>query len=147
MDPVTLVVIPGFLGGLVIALVVLLLQRRGGQHPSLVMRKDLPLSTDVINMASIKVAGVGGLGLVAMAAAVALDVRRIGETVAVGLVCGCVIAVVMIVARRRSGALPSSGRGPGANTTLAIDQPGADTSDARGVHELDAKLLAPHAGY
>ena len=147
MDPVTLVVIPGFLGGLVIALVVRLLQRRDGPQPSVVVREHLPLTTDVINMGSIKVAGVGGLGLVAMAVAVALDIRRIGETVALGLACGCVIAVVMIVARRRSGALPSSGRGPGGNRTLAIDEPRGDTSHARADHHLDAKLLAPPAVY
>lgn len=123
MDPVTLVVVPGFLGGLVIAAVVLLLQRRGTRTPSVVVPyRPAPLSTDVINMASIKVAGVGGLGLVAMAAAVALDVPRIGEAVATGIGCGAVIALIMIWRRRRTGPMGSSAQVFGANTVLAIER-------------------------
>ena len=138
MDPVTLVVVPGFLGGLVIAAVVVLLQRRAHADTSVVFpRRQLPLTTDVINMASIKVAGVGGLGLVAMAVAVALDVQRIGQTVALGLVLGAAAAAGMILRRRASGALPSSG-GPGANTILAIDRAPDRHADGRG----DAPLLA-----
>ncbi len=121
MDPVILVVVPGFLGGLVIALVVFLRQRRGSQSASLAPSTPQPLSTDIINAASIKVAGIGGLGLVAMAVAVALNVPRIGQTLAIGLALGLALAVVMIVRRRATGAMPSSGEQAGANTTLAID--------------------------
>lgn len=146
MDPVTTILVPGFLGGLVIAALVILWQRRHGHAPSIAVpyRRD-PLSTDVINMASIKVAGVGGLGLVAMAAAVALDVPRIGETIGIGLVLGAVIAAVLIVRRRRAGPMPSSGRGMGANTVLSIDVPTrADSDDHAGrrVKSGDA-LFAP----
>ena len=122
MDPVTLIVIPGFLGGLVIALVVFLRQRRGSNPPSLgAPTGNERLSTDIINASSIKVAGVGGLGLVAMAAAVALNVPRIGQTIGMGLVLGLVLATIMIVRRRRTGSMPSSGEQPGANSTLAIN--------------------------
>lgn len=122
MDPVTLVIVPGFLGGLVIAAIVFLLQRRSHGGSVVTLPPDgQPLSTDIINAASIKVAGVGGLGLVAMAAAVALNVPRIGQTLLIGVVLGSVFAAVMIVRRRRAGSMPSSGRQPGANTTLAID--------------------------
>ena len=55
-------------------------------------------------------AGIGGLGLVAMALAVALDVPRIGQTVALGLVLGAVFAAILIGRRRRRGPLPSSGQ-------------------------------------
>ena len=130
MDPVTLIVVPGFLGGLVIAAIVVILQRRSSRDSSVVVPyRQAPLTTDVINMASIKVAGIGGLGLVAMAAAVALDVRRIGETIALGIGCGIVVAVVMIVRRRASGSMPSSGGSMGANTILALDD--ADLNHSR----------------
>jgi hypothetical protein len=141
MDPVTLVVVPGFLGGLVIALLVFWRQRRGSA-PSVVQPfRRGEFSTDVINMSSIKVAGVGGLGLVAMAAAVALDVPRIGQTIMLGLLLGGVIAAIMIYRRRSSGSLPSSGERVGANTTLSIDAPpaAAGNDDHRSV---DPKRLS-----
>ena len=100
MDPVTAVLVPGLLGGCVIAAVILLLQHRQDHTPTVVVPyRPLPISTDVINMASIKVVGVGGLGLVAMAATVALNVPRIFETTAIGLVAGTLMAIVMIVRR------------------------------------------------
>lgn len=124
MDPVTTILVPGFLGGLVIAALYVLWQRHHGSAPSLAAySRPEPLSVDAINFSSLKVAGVGGLGLVAMAAAVALDVPRIGETITIGFVFGVVIAAVMIVRRRRTGPMPSSGRGMGANTVLSIDTP------------------------
>ena len=131
MDPVTLIVVPGFLGGLVIAAIVVILQRRSSRNSSVVVPyRQAPLTTDVINMASIKVAGIGGLGLVAMAAAVALDVRRIGESIGVGVGCGIVVALVMIARRRASGSMPSSGGRMGANTILALDD--TDVSERKG---------------
>ena len=122
MDPVVLVVVPGLLGGLVIALAVFLRQRPGSHTSSLAApTRSEPLSTDIINAASIKVAGIGGLGLVAMAVAVALNVPRIGQTLAIGLLLGLALAALMILRRRTTGAMPSSGEQAGANTTLAID--------------------------
>lgn len=101
MDPVTAVLVPGLIGGFVIAAGILL-QHRRAHTPSVVLPyRPLPISTDVINMASIKVAGVGGLGLVAMSAAVALNVPRIFEATALGLLLGTCMAVVMIVRRSR----------------------------------------------
>lgn len=99
-DPVTAVLFPGFLGGLVIAAVIVLLQRRRHHAPSVVVPyRSLPISSDVINMARIQVAGVGGLGLVAMSAAVALNVPRIFEATAMGLGLGVGMALIMIVRR------------------------------------------------
>jgi hypothetical protein len=125
MDPVTFVIGLGLLGGLVIAF----LSHRRARPVSMVILPYRParLSTDVINMASIKVAGVGGLGLVAMAAAVALDVPEIGQSIALGLGFGSIIAAVMIFRARKSGPMPSSGQRMGANTTLSIDQPDPGT--------------------
>ncbi len=87
MDPVTLVV---FLGGIVIAVVFMRLQRRSLNRSDPFQNDS---TTDVINMARIRVAGVGGLGLVAMATVVAFAVPRIGQTLAAGLVLGAVIAI------------------------------------------------------
>ena len=61
-----------------------------------------PASPDHINMAHIRVAGVGGLGLVAMAAVVAWNVPEIGDVMAFALVAGVVLAVALIAWRRRT---------------------------------------------
>ena len=122
-NPVAVVLIPGVLGGLVMAWLILRLQRPGGSTSSDPFA-GMP-ATDLINMAHIRVAGIGGLGLVAMALAVAVWVPRIGQTLALGLVLGALVAVLMILRRRRSGPMPSSGRQAGANTTLSIDAIGA----------------------
>jgi hypothetical protein len=146
MDLVTAILVPGFLGGLVVAAFYVIWQRRHGSTSSIAAySRPEPLSIDAINFSSLRVAGVGGLGLVAMAAAVAIDVRRIGETIAIGFVCGVVIAAVLIVRRRRTGSMPSSGRGLGANTVLSIDAPapgGPDRPRDPGTRQIDA-LLAP----
>ena len=100
MDPATTVLALGLLGGCVIASILLLWQHWQAEAPAVVVPyRPLPISTDVINMASIKVVGVGGLGLVAMAATVALNVPRIFEATAIGLVAGTIMAIVMIVRR------------------------------------------------
>jgi hypothetical protein len=128
MNPVLLVIVPGFLGGLLIASVVVLIHRRA-ERVSLVVPRRLPVTTDVINMASIKVAGVGGLGLVAMVVAVAMGVRQIGEAMAVSLTLGVAFAAILIVRRRKTGPLPSGDQGFGANTVLAIDDPPRPSSN------------------
>ena len=141
MDLALILLLPGFLGGLVFAGVAILLHRKGSR-PSLDMpyRQD-PISIDMINMASIKVAGVGGLGLVAMAAAVAWDIPRIAQSMALGIVFGAVAAAIVILRRRQTGAMPSSGRGLGANTTLKIDMPPDEPSPAeRSTNGLDCSL-------
>jgi len=138
MDPVALFVAAGFLGGLVIACGFALLRRRLQSRASADVFRVGRLSTDVINMANIRVAGIGGLGLVAMALTVALNVPRIGQSVAIGLVLGVVLAVTLIVMRQRRGPMPSSGRHGGATAVLAIDdrpstadEPDQDSSDVR----------------
>jgi hypothetical protein len=59
------------------------------------------LSTDVINIAHIRVAGVGGLGLVAMALVVAWFLPRVWQHLTIGAALGVVLAVVLIIVRRR----------------------------------------------
>lgn len=103
MDLPTALLVPGFVGGLVIAAVMILLHRRGARETVAVPYRAEPLSTDIINMSSIRVAGVGGLGLVAMAAAVALDIPRIAQSVGIGMGLGVIGAIATIIWRRRPG--------------------------------------------
>lgn len=130
MDSIMLLVVPGFLGSLAIAWLALKLHQRRRNGLSSDGSGDPPPSTDVINVARIRVAGVGGLGLVAMAAVVSWAVPGIGVPVLVGLVLGTVLALALILRRRISGPMPSSGRRAGANTTLSIDGP-PDAEDER----------------
>jgi hypothetical protein len=92
-----------------------------------------PFPTDVINAARIRVAGIGGLGLVAMALVVAWNVPRIGQELAIGGLLGVALAVALILRRWRIGPLPSSGQRAGANTVLSIDEPPSGANrDVRG---------------
>jgi len=88
-----------------------------------------PVSTDVINIAHIRAAGLGGLGLFAMALVVALFVPAIRLAVSAGVVLGALLGAVLIFRRRRTGPLPSSGGSAGANVVLSIDHPGASEND------------------
>lgn len=123
MDSIVLLVVPGFLGSLAIAWLALKLHQRRRHDVSSDGSGDPPPATDVINIARIRVAGVGGLGLVAMAAVVSWAVPGIGVPVMVGLVLGTILALALILRRRLAGPMPSSGRRAGANTMLSIDGP------------------------
>jgi len=134
MEPIVMIGVPGFIGGLLIAWLFIRLHERRPTRPDTAPLADEPVSTDVINMARIRVAGIGGLGFVAMALAVAWAVPRIGQSLATGFVLGAAFGAVLILVRRRTGPMPSSGRRAGANTTLAIDdQPEPEKEGYRGV--------------
>ena len=109
-------------GGLLVALVLSRVSKRWGDPVRDVFGPNAA-STDVINMAHIKVAGAGGFGLVIVALATGLDVPEIGQTVLLGFTLGVVLAVGLIAWRRRRGPMPSSGGQMGANTMLSIDHP------------------------
>jgi hypothetical protein len=99
-------------------------------------------ATDVINMSRIKVAGVGGLGLVAMAAAVALDVPMIGAAMTLGLGFGIILAAGLILYARRTGPMPSSGKGIGASTVLALqERPSTSAARDREEHDLRRDVI------
>ena len=99
-------------------------------------RDDRLGPTNVINIASVRVAGIGGLGLMAMALIVAVFVPSIGVSLAIAAVLGTVLAVGLILWRRRTGPMPSSGRHPGANTVLSIDSPETTSPDERDERDL-----------
>ena len=110
-----MMLVPGVLGGLVIAF----LLRRMPLHTDVRAASPAePLSSGAINMAHIRVAGEGGLGLVAIAVASAIFVPRIGQTIGLGFLLGAVLAVVLVAWRRHTGPLPSSNRRPGAHSEL-----------------------------
>ena len=142
MDPVTLVVVPGFVGGLALALLVMRLNQRSHRRGASDLFRVEPLSTDVINMAHIRVAGVGGLGLVGVALVTAVSIPRIGRSLAIGLVMGALLAAILIVRRRRSGPMPSSGRRAGANTMLSIDVPVSSSEEQASDWSAETHYLA-----
>jgi hypothetical protein len=77
-------------------------------------------TSDVINMSHIRVAGVGGFGLVVVALAIALEFDLAGIALLSGLVGGAVGAGLLI-ALRRHGPVDSSSQGPSARVFLTVD--------------------------
>jgi hypothetical protein len=94
-----LVIVPSIVGGFAIALLIARWNQRSGPTPFR-PSADEPPPTDFINMARIPVAGIGGLGFVAMAVVTAIAIPRIRQTVALGLVLGVVFAIVLVRWRR-----------------------------------------------
>jgi hypothetical protein len=125
MDPVTLVLMLSILGGFAFAwLIARIGAWIGSRGPTALVDVPMePVSTDVINIAHIRAAGIGGLGLFAMALVVAWFMPRIGLTLGAGAVFGALLGAVMILRRRRTGPLPSSGGSAGANVVLSIEHP------------------------
>ena len=122
MEPIVLLMIAAVVGGLAMAAWLFRFNRAHARNPfDSAVNQNGP--TDIINMAHIRVEGVGGVGMVLMAIAVALGVPQVGKSMAAGLLLGALLAVILIRWRRAAGPMPSSGQRPGANTTLAIDAP------------------------
>lgn len=65
-----------------------------------------------INISGIPVAGIGGLGLVAMAVVVAVNMPAAWWTMVAGLTGGVVLAVVLVMARRHIKSKGPSGTDP-----------------------------------
>jgi hypothetical protein len=119
MEPLLIILIPGVLGGLVLALLIAGTRRR---TPTAVVPQHLEApSPSLINMAHIRVEGVGGLGMVAAVIIVALSDPRIRLVTILAAVLGAGLALALIALRRRTGALPSTGDGPGDRSVLGID--------------------------
>lgn len=115
MEPFLIIIVPGLIGGLVLAF--LFARLHGGPDGSDETRLDPP-STNLINMARIRVAGMGGLGMVAMSIVVAIFVPRIRLTMAIALVLGAALAGGLIALRRRQGPWSSNSQHPGAHSML-----------------------------
>jgi hypothetical protein len=119
MEPVLIILVPGVLGGLMLALII---RRTRLRTPSTVVVRQLEAPTPtIINMAHIKVEGIGGLGMVAVVVIVALAEPRIRLATILGALLGAVLALVLIARRRHNGAMPSLGDGPADRSMLGID--------------------------
>src|SRR5260221_14370568 len=133
--------IPGLAGGLVVAVLLLWLNRGSAARVVPGPARSERLSTDMINMAHIRVAGIGGLGLVAMCAVVAAFIPPVGLSLAAGFALGTLFATVLILRRKKAGPMGSSGQRPGANTVLSIDAP-APAPEERTAHRPDVRQYA-----
>lgn len=90
-------------GGL-IAAAVLIVSRRSGLGASGPRHDPFDHSNaDVINIARLRVAGVGGAGLLVVAGAMAMTFPRIGWSVVLSAVAGVALAIIWIVSRREHG--------------------------------------------
>jgi hypothetical protein len=127
MEPLLLILLPGLLGGLLLALVIALRPRRA-QSTFVARRLEAP-SPSLINMAHIRVEGLGGLGLFAAVIAVAIADSRIRMAIIVAAVLGTGVALALIALRRGTGALPSGGNGPDDRSFLHLD--GGSSSPSR----------------
>jgi hypothetical protein len=134
---------PGLVGGLFVALWLVIAHRRARSADHAVPARDESFLVDPINVARIRVAGIGGLGLVAMATVVAVFVPAIGVSLAIAAVTGLMLAVGLIVWRRRNGPLPSSSQRPGAATMLALDSPDSPPGARPSDPERDATRTTP----
>lgn len=140
MEPLLIIILPGVLGGIVLALLMTRFSF-GSEGEAQASPLEAP-STSVINMARIRVVGVGGLGLVAMAVTVAIFVPRIRSSMILAFLLGVALATALIALRRRKGPLSSS-NDPGAHSmfpiaTSAPRSPGSDPSSPSSRQELAA---------
>ena len=125
MEPLFVILVPGLLGGLVLAL---LIAGHRQKTPSTVVSRPLAApSPSLINMAHIPVDGVGGLGIVAAVVAVAVVDPVIRIAVIVAAVLGTGLALSLIAMRRRADSA-ASGDGPDDRSMLSLD------GDRRRVH-------------
>jgi hypothetical protein len=139
MEPLLIILIPGVLGGLALALLIFLNRAfNRPRTPTIVVPRRLESpSPSLINMASIRIEGLGGLGMVAAVVAVAVSDPRIRLATIAAAILGAGLALVLIAMRRRTGALPSSGDGPEDQLTLSIDSELRRMYRAREVGTID----------
>jgi hypothetical protein len=93
-------------------------------------------STDVINFARLRVAGLGGLGLVVVCLGIAIALPRIGQTMALAAIGGALVAFGVIRRRRERGPLDSSHAQPGARSVLV--EPDETPREAESLEPPDA---------
>ena len=135
MEPLLIILIPGILGGLVLSL--LIARNRRGTPATFVSKPLEAPSPALINMAHIKVEGLGGLGLVAAVTAVAIADPRIRLAMIIALVLGGGLAFFLITMRRRTGAMPSSGEGPEDRSMLHLGADSRRTNHASAQATID----------
>ena len=143
LGPFGFLVIPGVLGGLIAALIMVRRHRFGSQPPTSVpphaVEEDMP-PTDVINAARIRVSGIGGLGLVAMCGVIAIALPQVGSSILVGFIGGAIAAWGIVNYRQKRGPISSSNRGlPGARTLLVDESDNLAGREGPGLHQKDSE--------
>ena len=121
MDVGLSVVLPGLIGGLCIAALLAWLNRRPSPAGVVSRSKLEPLSPDTINMAHIRVAGIGGLGLVAACLIIAMYLPELRYAMSFSLGLGVALAAILIAARAKTRRAAPGDRGPHANAMLPLD--------------------------
>jgi Pyruvate/2-oxoacid:ferredoxin oxidoreductase gamma subunit len=102
------------------------------------------MSPDLINMAHIRVAGVGGLGMLGAAVVTAISLPEIGVALVAGVGAGAAIAAGLIVYRRRSSAAGPRADDGQPPRVLALDDHAARV-DSRAKRELPGTPVAATA--
>ena len=108
--PAVTLVLPGVFGGVILAILLFMVNRRPSRGTVAPRRTLEPLTTDLINMAHIPVAGIGGLGLIAAGIVIALNVPEIGWSLAAGVGLGGALALGLIAYRSRRAGIGGDGR-------------------------------------
>jgi hypothetical protein len=120
MNTALALMLPGLLGGLILAAVLARLNRRPS---STLSRRPVlePISPDVINMAHIRVAGVGGLGMMAAALIIAINLPEIGFALLVAVALGVITAGGLIAYRSRTNQAGGGGHNETPPSVLTLD--------------------------
>lgn len=134
MEPLLLALVFGLFGGIVLSLV--LSRNRRGTPPTFVPRRLAAPSPALINMANIRVEGIGGLGMVAAVIAVAIADSRIRVAVLIAMIFGGALALVLIRRRRRDEDLHSGSEGPTSRSMSHIYDPVHQHSASNGRSDL-----------
>jgi hypothetical protein len=119
MEPLLIILVPGLVGGLVIA--ALIASHRINLPGSGVHRRLAPPSPSLINIAHIRVEGGGGLGIVAAVLAVAIADPRIRAAVGLAALLGAGLALALIAWHRREP-LDSGGGGISGHSMLGLEE-------------------------
>src|SRR5262245_27379983 len=98
MEPLMILLAAVVGGGLMLAV---LIARFGRDVKAAADTRLEPASPSLLNMAHIPVAGLGGLGMVAMAIVVSIFVPLIHVSMAIALLLGVALATALIAFRRR----------------------------------------------
>ena len=118
MEPVLIILVPGLVGGLVLA--ALIAAKRIDLPTDGVDRPLAAPSPSLINMARIRVEGGGGLGMVAAVILVAIVDPRIRVAIGIAAVLGLVFAAVLISRRRERGPFRSADDDSGPQSMLGL---------------------------
>jgi hypothetical protein len=118
MEPVLIILVPGLVGGLVLA--ALIAAKRIDLKTNGPGRPLEPPSPSLINMAHIRVEGGGGLGMVAAVIVVAIVDPRIRLAIAIAAVLGIVFAAVLISRRRERGPFRPADDDSGPHSMLGL---------------------------